>query len=229
MISRRRPPRPARRFSPPSPASLSRVRWRVKPRPHSFPRSISRGTGSRQRVSPNNGQLRAQRPPGETAQAYTFDSATVVPFRLELRSRSLGQDSALLRVRRRHRAGQPRRLRKHPPWAQGRTSPRTTSPSAPPTRKSMCRCARSSPFQDNLNLTNSRFQGGISTQLDVDQAEATLAAAQAPACHAALAALAARARSRRVDRACRRRDSRSPTIRSTSNRRAFPPAYPRPA
>ncbi len=34
-------------------------------------------------------------------------------------------------------------------------------------------------FQDNLTLTNSRFQGGISTQLDVDQAEATLAAAQA--------------------------------------------------
>ena len=34
-------------------------------------------------------------------------------------------------------------------------------------------------FQDNLNLTNSRFQGGISTQLDVEQAKATLAAAQA--------------------------------------------------
>ena len=34
-------------------------------------------------------------------------------------------------------------------------------------------------FQDALNLTNSRFQGGISTQLDVEQAQATLAAAQA--------------------------------------------------
>jgi multidrug efflux system outer membrane protein len=34
-------------------------------------------------------------------------------------------------------------------------------------------------YQENLNLTNSRFQGGISTQLDVEQARATLAAAQA--------------------------------------------------
>ena len=33
-------------------------------------------------------------------------------------------------------------------------------------------------FQKNLDLTNSRFQGGISTELDVDQAKATLAAAQ---------------------------------------------------
>jgi multidrug efflux system outer membrane protein len=33
-------------------------------------------------------------------------------------------------------------------------------------------------FQKNLDLTNSRFQGGISTELDVDQAAATLAAAQ---------------------------------------------------
>ena len=50
---------------------------------------------------------------------------------------------------------------------------------APPTRKSMCSSARIESYQDNLNLTNSRFQGGISTQLDVEQAEATLAAAQA--------------------------------------------------
>jgi multidrug efflux system outer membrane protein len=34
-------------------------------------------------------------------------------------------------------------------------------------------------YVENLNLTNSRFQGGISTQLDVEQARATLAAAQA--------------------------------------------------
>ena len=34
-------------------------------------------------------------------------------------------------------------------------------------------------FQDALNLTNSRFQGGISTQLDVEQAQATLSSAQA--------------------------------------------------
>ena len=34
-------------------------------------------------------------------------------------------------------------------------------------------------YQDNLNLTNSRFQGGISTELDVEQAKATLASAQA--------------------------------------------------
>ena len=33
-------------------------------------------------------------------------------------------------------------------------------------------------FQQALDLTNSRFQGGISTELDVDQAKATLAAAQ---------------------------------------------------
>ena len=35
-----------------------------------------------------------------------------------------------------------------------------------------------SSFQKNLDLTNSRFQGGISTELDVDQAKATLEAAQ---------------------------------------------------
>jgi multidrug efflux system outer membrane protein len=34
-------------------------------------------------------------------------------------------------------------------------------------------------YRDNLKLTDSRFQGGISTQLDVEQAKATLAAAQA--------------------------------------------------
>jgi multidrug efflux system outer membrane protein len=34
-------------------------------------------------------------------------------------------------------------------------------------------------YEENLKLTNSRFQGGISTQLDVEQAQATLAAAQA--------------------------------------------------
>ena len=34
-------------------------------------------------------------------------------------------------------------------------------------------------YQDNLNLTNSRFQGGISTELDVEQAKATLYNAQA--------------------------------------------------
>ncbi len=34
-------------------------------------------------------------------------------------------------------------------------------------------------YKENLKLTNSRFQGGVSTQLDVDQAEATLASAQA--------------------------------------------------
>ena len=35
-----------------------------------------------------------------------------------------------------------------------------------------------SAYQKNLDLTNSRFQGGISTELDVDQARATLASAQ---------------------------------------------------
>ena len=34
-------------------------------------------------------------------------------------------------------------------------------------------------YKENLDLTNSRFTGGISTQLDVEQAKATLAAAQA--------------------------------------------------
>ena len=33
-------------------------------------------------------------------------------------------------------------------------------------------------YQKNLDLTNSRFQGGISTELDLDQAKATLASAQ---------------------------------------------------
>ena len=34
-------------------------------------------------------------------------------------------------------------------------------------------------YQQNLDLTNSRFQGGISTELDVEQSKATLANAQA--------------------------------------------------
>src|SRR5260221_12589582 len=47
-----------------------------------FPSLDLSGTGSRQRTSPNNGQILAQTPAGGRTFPHTFDSATVVPFDL---------------------------------------------------------------------------------------------------------------------------------------------------
>ncbi|HEX4140105.1 MAG TPA: efflux transporter outer membrane subunit, partial [Candidatus Methylacidiphilales bacterium] len=136
------------------------------------------GEGSRQRTSPNNGQLRAQRPPGEPAQGYTFNSATIVPFDLSYEVDIWGK------IRRSFEsagASAQASLADYENVLLGLKAEVATTYFAIRTADSEIDVQNRSikSFQDNLNLTNSRFQGGISTQLDVDQAEATLAAAQA--------------------------------------------------
>jgi multidrug efflux system outer membrane protein len=141
-----------------------------------FPTVDFEGTGSRQRTSPNNGQLAAQA--GGSAKPYTFNSATVVPFDLSYevdiwgkirRSFESAGDTAQASVA------------DYENILLGLKADVATNYFALRTADAeidvQVRSIKS--FQDNLNLTNSRFQGGISTQLDVDQAEATLAAAQA--------------------------------------------------
>ncbi len=144
-----------------------------------FPAINFEASGSRQRTSPNDGQLRAQvGGQGRSASAYTFNSATVVPFDLSYELDIWG------RIRRSFEAA-------------GDTAQATvadfenvllTLKADVATNYFAVRTADAQidvqvrtikSFQDNLNLTNSRFQGGISTQLDVEQAQATLSAAQA--------------------------------------------------
>ena len=143
-----------------------------------FPAVNFEGSGSRQRTSPNNGQIAAQTPAGEQAKAYTFNSATVVPFDLSYEVDIWGK------IRRSYEsAGDTAQasVADYENVLLGLKADVATNYFAIRTADSeidvQTRSIKS--FQDNLNLTNSRFQGGISTQLDVDQAEATLAAAQA--------------------------------------------------
>jgi multidrug efflux system outer membrane protein len=141
-----------------------------------FPNVNFEASGSRQRTSPNNGQIAAQA--GPLAKSYTFNSATVVPFDLSYevdiwgkirRSFESAGDTAQATVA------------DYENVLLGLKADVATNYFAIRTADSeidvQVRSIKS--FQDNLNLTNSRFQGGISTQLDVDQAEATLASAQA--------------------------------------------------
>jgi multidrug efflux system outer membrane protein len=162
-----------------------------------FPDVNFEGSYTRQRTSPNNGQLAAQSPAGSPpltvttpggpvtipgsrggGRPYTFNSATVVPFDLSYevdiwgkirRSFESAGDTAQATVA------------DYENVLLGLKADVATTYFAIRTADSeidvQVRSIKS--FQDNLNLTNSRFQGGISTQLDVDQAEATLAAAQA--------------------------------------------------
>ena len=81
-------------------------------------------------------------------------------------------------------------------------------------------------FQDNLNLTNSRFQGGISTQLDVEQAKATLAAAQAQLGHACSKIARSWSTPSRSWSASRPGSFPFPSIRSTSPPPAIPTGLP---
>jgi multidrug efflux system outer membrane protein len=141
-----------------------------------FPTLDFQGSGSRQRTSPNNGQLDAQT--GGHGSPYTFDSATVVPFDLSYEVDIWGK------VRRAFEASgdaAEASLADYENVLLGLKADVATNYFAVRTADSQIdvqlRTIKS--FQDALNLTNSRFQGGISTQLDVDQAEATLASAQA--------------------------------------------------
>jgi multidrug efflux system outer membrane protein len=142
-----------------------------------FPTLDFTADGTRQRTSPNNGQLKAQSH-GAPTSSSTFTSATVVPFDLSYEVDIWGK------VRRAFEASGDQAqasLADYENVVLTLKAEIATSYFAVRTADSQIdvqlRTIKS--FQDALNLTNSRFQGGISTQLDVDQAEATLAAAQA--------------------------------------------------
>ena len=141
-----------------------------------FPTVNFEADGSRQRTSPNNGQLDAQS--GSQGRSYTFNSATVVPFDLSYEVDLWGK------VRRAFEASGDQ--------AQASLADfenvLLTLKADVATQYYAVRTADSQIdvqnrniqyYQQNLDLTNSRFTGGISTQLDVEQSKATLAAAQA--------------------------------------------------
>jgi outer membrane protein, multidrug efflux system len=141
-----------------------------------FPMINFDADGSRQRTSPNNGQLQAQS--GNHGTAYTFTSATVVPFDLSYEVDIWGK------VRRAFEASGDAAQASVADFENVLLTLKTdvaTTYFGIRTADSQIDVQRRSikSFQDNVNLTNSRFQGGISTQLDVEQANATLAAAQA--------------------------------------------------
>jgi multidrug efflux system outer membrane protein len=142
-----------------------------------FPSIDFTGSGGRQRTSPNDGQLVAEAPGGESS-AHTFNTATVVPFDLSYEVDIWGK------IRRSFEAAgdtAQASLADYENVLLGLKADVATDYFALRTADAeisvQLRTIQS--YQQNLNLTNSRFQGGISTQLDVDQAEATLAAAQA--------------------------------------------------
>jgi multidrug efflux system outer membrane protein len=141
-----------------------------------FPSVNFEANGSRQRTSPNNGQIAAQA--GGHARSYTFNSATVVPFDLSYevdiwgkirRSFEAAGDTAQASVADYENV----LLGLKADVATDYFALRTADAEISVQLRSI------DSYQQNLKLTNSRFQGGISTQLDVDQAEATLASAQA--------------------------------------------------
>lgn len=141
-----------------------------------FPSINFEASGSRQRTSPNNGQLQAQTN-GHT-QPYTFNSATAVPFDLSYeldiwgkirRSFEAAGDTAQATLADFENA----LLSLKAEVATQYFALRTADSEIDVQRRTI------KAYQDNLNLTQSRFQGGISTQLDVEQAQATLSAAQA--------------------------------------------------
>jgi multidrug efflux system outer membrane protein len=165
-----------------------------------FPSIDFTGDYTRQRVSPNNGQLLSETPAaspgvnvpiagggGSTAligasngkgEAHTFNSATIVPFDLSYEVDIWGK------VRRAFEASGDQAQASIADFENillGLKADVATNYYALRTADSEIDVQRRTikSFQDNLNLTNSRFQGGISTELDVEQAKATLAAAQA--------------------------------------------------
>jgi multidrug efflux system outer membrane protein len=144
-----------------------------------FPDVNFSGTGSRQRTSPNNGQLLAQSSGNSSHyNGFTFNSATVIPFDLSYELDLWG------RIRRSFEAAGDTAQASLADFENALLTLKAevaTEYFAVRTADSQIDVQRRTikSFQDNLNLTNSRFQGGISTQLDVEQAQATLSAAQA--------------------------------------------------
>lgn len=141
-----------------------------------FPSLDFQASGERQRTSGYNGAAMAQR--GGPTQPLTFNSATVVPFDLSYEVDLWGK------VRRAFEASGDQAqasLADYENVLLGLKADVATNYFAIRTADSQIdvqlRTIKS--FQDALDLTTSRFQGGISTQLDVEQAKATLAAAQA--------------------------------------------------
>ena len=133
--------------------------------------------GSRQRTSPNNGQIVAESRGVETT-PFTFNSATVVPFDLSYEVDIWGK------VRRAFEASGDQAQASLADFENVLLTLKSdvaTQYFAVRTADSQIDVQRRTikSFQDALNLTNSRYQGGISTQLDVEQAQATLSAAQA--------------------------------------------------
>lgn len=142
-----------------------------------FPALDFTATGSRQRTSPNNGAAVAQAPPG-TVKATTFNSATVVPFDLSYELDLWGK------VRRAFEAAGDQAQASLADYENVLLTLKAdvaTNYFAVRTADSQIEVQQRTikSYHDALDLTNSRFQGGISTELDVDQAKATLAAAQA--------------------------------------------------
>jgi multidrug efflux system outer membrane protein len=141
-----------------------------------FPTINFDADGSRQRTSPNNGQIAAQT--SDQGQPFTFNSATVVPFDLSYEVDIWGK------IRRGFEAAgdtAQASLADYENVLLTLKADVATTYYAVRTADSQIDVQRRTikSYQDNLDLTNSRFQGGISTQLDVEQAQATLAAAQA--------------------------------------------------
>jgi multidrug efflux system outer membrane protein len=144
-----------------------------------FPSVDFTADGSRQRTSPNNGQLVAQSAgTGRPPTPFTFNSATVVPFDLSYevdiwgkirRSFESAGDQAQATVADYENV----LLTLKADVATTYFAVRTADSQIDVQQRNI------KYYQENLDLTNSRFQGGISTQLDVEQAKATLAAAQA--------------------------------------------------
>ena len=142
-----------------------------------FPSLDFSATGERQRTSPNNGQIVAQSPGGSGA-SHTFNSATVTPFDLSYEVDLWGK------VRRAFEASgdlAQASLADYENVLLTLKSDVATNYFALRTADAQIDVQRRTikSYKDALDLTNSRFQGGISTQLDVEQATATLAAAQA--------------------------------------------------
>jgi multidrug efflux system outer membrane protein len=141
-----------------------------------FPTLDFSAAGARQRTSPNDGEIQAQTHGNGTSSTYT--SATVTPFDLSYEVDIWGK------VRRAFEAyGDQAQasvadyenvlLTLKADVATNYFAVRTADSQIDVQRRTI------KSFQDNLDLTQKRYQGGISTQLDVEQAQATLAAAQA--------------------------------------------------
>ncbi len=136
------------------------------------------GDYSRQGTSPNNGaQLSQTQANGATSQRYNYNSATVTPFDLSYEVDLWGQ------VRRAFEASGDQAqatladmenilLQLRADVATNYFALRSLDSEIEVQRRTIAA------YEDNLKLTNSRFTGGISTELDVEQAKATLAAAQ---------------------------------------------------